>query len=539
MHVPGPQIVLIGLSPKVAGLHWQSAGGLRIGRSVNNDVVLDDMSVSRLHAEVVPAGHGWLARDLGSKYGTTVNGAGVDRAGQRLRHEDVLECGSVALRVTLAEEPAGSAPDPAPDSGLPTPVIAGAPLRIKSSGKYLTIQASVQHSWEQALQVVASDGAQPPRHGKHLLTLLRTGHHLTHLGSLDELLQSILDDAVSALDAQRGAIVLADEPTGELRLRAVSLSGRARDLGRYYSRTLTERCFQEGESFLCSDASKDVRVKAAGSVLHGAMSSIVCALLRSPRQRLGVLHLDRGPLQDAFTPDEFYLADAIAASVSVAIESAQLVERQRGEFIGTITALARAVEVRDQYTADHTQRVTDYSLILAEALKLPAAERYHIQIGTPLHDIGKIGIADAILRKPGRLTPDEFEAMKTHTLKGAAILETIPALRPVIPIVRNHHERWDGSGYPDRVAGGQIPQLARIVAVADAFDAMTSDRPYRPALAADAAFAELVKQAGKHFDPACVQAFVRLRARIEARLHGTPLNGTSPALPSGQPLNGV
>src|SRR5262249_55860504 len=217
--------------------------------------------------------------------------------------------------------------------------------------------------------------------------------------------------------------------------------------------------------------------------------------------------LDRGPMQEPFSREDFFLADAIAASGSIAIESAQLVARQRDEFVGTITALARAVEVRDQYTHDHTQRVTDYALMLAEELRLSPAERYHIQIGTPLHDIGKIGVEDAILRKPGRLTDAEFEQMKLHTLKGAAILETIPALKPVIPIVRHPHERWDGTGYPDRLANDKIEQVARIVAVADAFDAMTSNRPYRTALPAAAAYAELLAKAGSHFDPAVVQAF--------------------------------
>jgi HD-GYP domain-containing protein (c-di-GMP phosphodiesterase class II) len=161
----------------------------------------------------------------------------------------------------------------------------------------------------------------------------------------------------------------------------------------------------------------------------------------------------------------------------------------------TVTSLFRAVEVRDQYTGGHTRRVTDYAVLLAEELKLSATERYQIQIGTPLHDIGKIGIDDAILRKPGKLTPEEFEMMKTHTVKGAAILQAMDNLRLIIPIVRHHHERWDGTdgtGYPDGLARDGIPLTARIVAVADAFDAMTSDRPYRSALRTDHAFRELV-----------------------------------------------
>ncbi len=511
-------ITLTGLSPKVKGLRWQADNILRLGRLVKYaDVVLDDLSVSPRHAELVATRLGWVVRDLGSKQGTLLNGNRLGPGEHRLRPEDTLQLGNVSVQISFAEEAEPPAPEPPPE---PPPVAqeksAARGGHLRTSGSFLTIQNRVQHSWEEALEVVAQGPAQPGQ-GKHLLTLLRTSHHLTHLGSLDELLQSILDDVVGALDAQRGSIVLADEATGQLQLRAVSAARRAGG-GRAFSKTLADRCFGQGESLLCCDVSADSRLLAAGSILHGGMSSVVCALLRSPRQRLGVLHLDRGPLQEPFTQQEFFLADAIAASVSVGIESAQLVARQRDEFLGTITALARTVEMRDQYTADHTQRVTDYALMLAEELRLPAADRHHIQIGTPLHDIGKIGVEDAILRKPGKLTDGEFEEMKKHTTNGAAIVATVPALQAVIPIVRNHHERWDGQGYPDHQSGEQISQLARIVAVADAFDAMTSDRPYRRALALDHAFAELRDKAGTHFDPACVQAFLRLQARVAARL---------------------
>ena len=250
------------------------------------------------------------------------------------------------------------------------------------------------------------------------------------------------------------------------------------------------------------------------------MASIICALLRTPRKRIGILHLDRGFLDEPFTENELYYADAIAASVAVGIETAQLVEQQREQFIETVSTLARAVEMRDQYTGEHTRRVTDYSLLLADELKLSSNEKYQIQIGTPLHDIGKIGIDDAILRKPGKLTNGEFEHMKTHTVKGATMLDSMKHLIPMIPIVRHHHERWDGSGYPDHL-GAQtrvIPQIARIVSVADAFDAMTSDRPYRPAMPSERAFLELISKAGSHFDPNCVYAFMRLRAKVETMM---------------------
>jgi HD-GYP domain-containing protein (c-di-GMP phosphodiesterase class II) len=184
-------------------------------------------------------------------------------------------------------------------------------------------------------------------------------------------------------------------------------------------------------------------------------------------------------------------------------------------FLQTVTAMAQAVELRDKYTGGHTQRVTNYALLLADYLNLSLEQRRYLQIGTPLHDIGKIGVDDAILRKPGRLTPEEYEAMKAHTVLGTTILETIPDLKPILSIVRNHHERWNGSGYPDGLAGEQIPLLARVVAVADTFDAMVSDRPYRPGLSTNKAFAELSAKSGIDFDPRCVQGFLRGRKIAE------------------------
>jgi len=187
--------------------------------------------------------------------------------------------------------------------------------------------------------------------------------------------------------------------------------------------------------------------------------------------------------------------------------------------IQTVTALAQAVELRDKYTGGHTQRVTMYALLLADQLGLSQQDRRLLQIGVPLHDIGKIGVDDAILRKPGQLTAEEFESMRSHTVRGADILASVPELSIVLPIVRSHHERWDGSGYPDGLAGDAIPLLARVVAVADAFDAMVSDRPYRKGLPVAKAFAEMAGQAGRQFDPRCVRAFLELRPQIEELLY--------------------
>ncbi len=190
---------------------------------------------------------------------------------------------------------------------------------------------------------------------------------------------------------------------------------------------------------------------------------------------------------------------------------------RRDQFLNTVTVLAQAVGLKDADTGRHSARVTRYSLMLGRQLGLPDRDLNLLEIGAPLHDLGKIGIDDTILRKPGRLTAEEFEVVKTHTTKGAAIVGVIPDLHPVLPIVRNHHERWDGGGYPDHLAGEQIPLLARAVAVAEAFDAITSAAPYHPdrkGRPPEEAFAELERASGRQLDPRCVAAFLAIRGPI-------------------------
>jgi len=176
------------------------------------------------------------------------------------------------------------------------------------------------------------------------------------------------------------------------------------------------------------------------------------------------------------------------------------------------------LELRDPCTAGHGKRVTRYALLLADALKLPSDERGRIEIGSRLHDIGKIGIRDSVLRKKGRLSAEEYRHMQSHTVKGASILGAIPELAPILPVIRNHHERWDGRGYPDRLAGEKIPLASRIVAIADAFDAMISRRPYRAGLSIHEAFEQVQRGAGTQFDPRCSKAFLGLKRRIASML---------------------
>lgn len=487
------RIRLRGVNGDYEGKIWESETLLRAGRLNSLEVVLDDSSVSRRHAEVRLNDQGWRVRDLGSTNGTFLNGVRLGTSDKQLRPRDIVQFGKIALLVEVLEE-GGQADVP--------------------QAEQLLVEAATSSSWEDALQGLAYDRNRCLRPGEQLLALLRAGHHLVHLESEEELLHSILNDAVGVLDAQRGAIVLAEGPNNTLQLRALATS-KGDAPGRFhFSQNLAQRSYQRGESILCCSVSDDPELATAQSIADGAMSSVLCVLLRTPRKRLGVLHLDRSFWQRPFTADDLHLADAMAANVSAGIECAHLLRKQRDLFLNTITILAQAVELRDTYTGGHTARVTNYSMLLAQHLELPPKDLNLIRIGTPLHDIGKIGIDDAILRKPGRLSPEETQIMQSHTVKGATILATVPDLAPIIPIVRSHHERWDGQGYPDKLAGEDISRLARIVAVADAFDAMTSDRPYRKGMAAAVAFTEVQKQCGQQFDPDCAEAFLNIRDQV-------------------------
>ncbi len=509
------RIVLCGVGPKVEGLHWESDSRLRIGRRSACEVVVTEASVSREHSEIVRTADGWVLRDLGSRYGTFVNGARMQGPEHVLRVGDLIQVGQLGFRVTAADH---AAPAERPQAF------------IRSSTTCFNLQATTSRSWGRAVKQLASNESGRLWPAQRFLPLLHAGHYLTQMTSLDELLRTLLEEVATALDAQRGAIVLADEVTGKLRLRSVVARDDSQAPGKHFSETLADRCYLEGESLLCSDVNLEEDLANARSVAHGTMASIICALMRTPRRRLGVLHLDRGPWQEPFTQDDFDLVDAIACYVSVGIESAQMMEQQRDLFLRAATTLAQTVEMRDESTGNHTQRVTAYALMLADELGLSAVDKQRIEIGTPLHDIGKISVDDAILRKPGKLTAGEQEQMQTHVTKGAALLANIPGFAPMLSIIRHHHERWDGKGYPEGLAGEAIPLLARVVAVADSFDAMTSDRPYRRGMPLNEALAELAATAGSHFDPTCVAAFLRLRPRIEATL----ARSGAPTLPGNQ-----
>ena len=198
-------------------------------------------------------------------------------------------------------------------------------------------------------------------------------------------------------------------------------------------------------------------------------------------------------------------------------------ERERAQelsrsYMATVRALSNAVEARDAYTGKHAERVARYAIEIGRQLGLARPDAPEIEFGFLLHDVGKLAVPDSILFKPGPLTAEERALMSRHTIVGAEIMRDIEFLAEASKVVRSHHERWDGSGYPDGLAGESIPLTARVFAVADVFDALTTNRPYRTAFSFEEAHEMILAESGKHFDPDVVAAFERIGDDVLRRI---------------------
>lgn len=237
-----------------------------------------------------------------------------------------------------------------------------------------------------------------------------------------------------------------------------------------------------------------------------AHGDLICIPVHIREEPFGVLLVSGTKDRERFTTEDEFILKFLAERVALNVENMALYDNLKENLLATLGALVNAIEARDLYTQQHSERVTQFAIAIAQTMGNRREDLRKIEAAGPLHDIGKIGIDDNILKKTGALTQEEFERIKAHTLIGVNIVMSLGLEKDELTIIRNHHERWDGKGYPDGLEREEIPILARILAVADAFDAMNSSRAYRQALPFPVCLKELQENSGSQFDPQVVEA---------------------------------
>lgn len=335
---------------------------------------------------------------------------------------------------------------------------------------------------------------------------------------IGEIRKRATEAAITLADAETGSMLLLDSETGELVFEvALGHPGELlKEVRLAKGQGIAGWVAEKGEPLILNDVQADPRFfKDADAKSSFQTRSMICVPVKTKEKIIGVLEAINKKT-GAFVREDSEIMAALSNQVAVAIENAGLYAELKDAFYETTKALAEIIEKRDPYTGGHTQRVMNYSVEIGRMMKIPPRTLENLKLSAILHDIGKIGVKDEVLLKNGPLSSDEAVAMKRHTEYGSEILGHVKQLREVIPGVRSHHEKFDGTGYPDKLKGDDIPLLARIIAVADTFDAITTDRPYRAGASVRAALEELRKFAGTQFDGDVVEKFVEFMNRGKA-----------------------
>ncbi len=347
---------------------------------------------------------------------------------------------------------------------------------------------------------------------KRLVLLSQLGQILNSTLDHREVWRKAMEAATQLMKAEAGSLLLTNEGKNQLYFE-VALGDREEDI-KMITLNLGEgiagRVAQSGKPLIVNHPEKDPHfLQEVDQRTEFKTRNLICVPVKIKEKVIGVLEAINKKEKKDFDEEDLYLFTSLADQVAIALDNARLYQELDGMFFQIVESLADAIGKRDSYTGEHTQRVTLYCLAMAKYLPLRPLERKWLRIASVLHDLGKIGIEDEILRKSEPLSPEELMALKHHSEMGAMIIEHIPQLKEVIPGVKYHHEQIDGKGYPEGLIGKEIPLLAKIVAVADTYDAMTTGRPYRKAMEKEVAIEELKKCSGIQFEKEVVEAFLQ------------------------------
>lgn len=335
------------------------------------------------------------------------------------------------------------------------------------------------------------------------------GHLMNSLLDEGEIQKRSMEMIIRLVGAESGSLLLIDPMTQELCFAVVlgKAEHKIEQMRLKSGEGIAGWVAKTGKAEIVHDVRQDVRFLGDMDRKSGFVTrSILCVPVEVRGKRVGVLEAINKKKR-RFNKNDMEVMKALSDHIAISIHTARLFKRTNETFFNTVLTLGDVIEAKDKYTGGHTRRVMEYSLVIGGCLAMRPDELEHLRIGAVLHDIGKIGIPDCILGKEARLTPEEFEVMKTHSIIGGKIVQHIDVLSGSLSGVRNHHERYDGRGYPDALQGEGVPLNARVIAVCDTFDAMTTDRPYRRGLSVDVALQEMRRVSGAQLDPRIVDTF--------------------------------
>jgi response regulator RpfG family c-di-GMP phosphodiesterase len=336
--------------------------------------------------------------------------------------------------------------------------------------------------------------------GKQLITMI----------DLEDILLFVVEKTKEIFKASSVSILLLDEEKNVLRVeKAIGMrEGEIEGKEMPFGEGISSYVVRKGKSIIIN-SEDDLKKYSLVPLSHQYCRSL-CVPLKMKGKTIGVLCISRENHQKIFTKEDNEFANALSNLTSLSIEKHKLYFDLIETNIRTMQALAFALDARDSYTKGHSERTVGHAVKIARELNLPEKEIKILEYAAALHDVGKIGISDDILNKPSKLTQEEFEAVKNHVHIGAKIVAPVEFLKDAIPLIYHHHERYDGRGYPFGLKEEEIPVGARILCVVDAYEAMTSDRPYRKALSTKQAINELKKWSGIQFDPTVVEVFLNI-----------------------------
>jgi len=354
-----------------------------------------------------------------------------------------------------------------------------------------------------------------------LLGIHEFGVATSGIVEIERLAKLIVTNATRLLRTEIGSLMLINKETNMLEI--VAARGLPDEVVKNTRIPIGEgiagKVAEEGEPILCEDIEKDKRFFRESNEKYTS-NSFVSVPLKVQNKVIGVLNVNNKESKQKFDEKDLRLLTILADQSAMTIENAELYRHMQDTYLGTIQTLARAIDAKDPYTKGHSDRVTRYAVEIAREMKLSESIIRNIEYAALIHDIGKIGIQEAILTKKGKLSGTEYEVVKMHPLIGESIITPVKFLNGIAPLILYHHESFNGKGYLEGLRGEGIPLGARIISVADSFDAMTSDRPYRKALTKEEARRELEKYSGKNFDPEVVKAFFRVLDRGELEKEG-------------------